>query len=586
MRVILRMLGYLRPYKRQAIFSYAALIITVLLQQAMPLIVRATINTGISSGNEAFLAGAALTIVVITLANGVFGFTRSYWLQYLAERVAYDVRNEMYQHLQRLSFSYYDTAETGQLLARATEDVNNVRRFFLFGLRMGAQSLLMLIGTAAAMLWLDWKLALLSLSTIPFLIWVTVWFGIAIRPLFGRAQQQFGQAMNALQENLAGVRVVRAFARERFEIEKFEGEIELLYERQQAAARRWTLVFPLMALIAGLGTAIVIAYGGWSVITGRLQVGTLLAFNLYLTLLADPVRNIGWVVNNVARAQASAERVFDVMDKRPEIVTPPEAYTPAEMAGHVLLNDVHFAYTKETRSILQGISLDAPPGSITGLLGTTGSGKSSLIQLLPRFYDVSDGSITVDGVDVRRWNLPTLRKNVGLVLQETFLFSLTVRENIAYGRADATDEDVVAAARAAQAHDFIVNLPQGYETELGERGVNLSGGQKQRIAIARALLLNPRILVLDDATSSVDMETEYEIQKALDILMEGRTTFIIAQRISSVRHAGQICVLDEGKIVERGTHNELMARGGAYRRLFEMQVRSEDAALFEEALGD
>jgi len=586
MRIILRLLGYLQPYKWQAIFSYAALIITVLLQQAMPLIVRATINTGIRSGNEAFLAGAALAIVVITLANGIFGFTRSYWLQYLAERVAYDVRNEMYEHLQRLSFSYYDTAQTGQLLARATEDVNNVRRFFLFGLRMGAQSLLMLVGTAAAMLWLDWKLALLSLSTIPFLIWVTVWFGIAIRPLFGSAQQQFGQAMNALQENLAGVRVVRAFARERFEIEKFEGEIELLYERQQAAARQWTLVFPLMALIAGLGTAIVIAYGGWSVITGRLQVGTLLAFNLYLTLLADPVRNIGWVVNNVARAQASAERVFDVLDKRPEIVTPAGAYKPVAMAGHVRLNDVHFAYTKETRSILQGISLDAPPGSITGLLGATGSGKSSLIQLLPRFYDVSDGSITVDDVDVRRWDLATLRTNVGLVLQETFLFSLTVRENIAYGRADATDEDVIAAARAAQAHDFITNLPQGYETELGERGVNLSGGQKQRIAIARALLLNPRILVLDDATSSVDMETEYEIQKALDILMEGRTTFIIAQRISSVRHAGQICVLDEGKIVERGTHEELMAQGGVYRRLFEMQVRSEDAALFEEVLGD
>lgn len=586
MRVLLRLVGYLRPYKWQAIFSYSALIIAIGLQIAVPLIVRTTINSGVASGNEGVLAGAAIAIVVITLANGLFGYTRTYWLQYLAERVAYDIRNEMYQHLQRLSFSYYDTVQTGQLLARATEDVNNVRRFFLFGLRMGAQSLLMIIGITIAMLRLDWKLALLSLVTMPFLIWVTLWFGIAIRPLFGRSQQQFGQAMNVLQENLAGVRVVRAFAREDYEIAKFEREIEMLYARQQDAARQWTLVFPLMAFIAGLGTVIVVAYGGRGVITGSIQVGTLLAFNLYLTMIAEPARNLGWVVNNVARAQASAERVFEVLDKKIEIVTPPDAYTPAVMSGHVRLNNVHFAYTKETRSILQGVSLDAPPGTITGLLGTTGSGKSSLIQLLPRFYDVSDGSITVDGVDVRQWDLATLRTNVGLVLQETFLFSLTVRENIAYGRADATDEDVIAAAKAAQAHDFIVNLPNGYETELGERGVNLSGGQKQRLAIARALLLNPRILVLDDATSSVDMETEYEIQRALDLLMEGRTTFIIAQRISSVRHAQQICVLDEGKIVERGTHDELMQYGGAYRQLFDMQVRQEDAALFEEVAGD
>lgn len=360
MRVLLRLLGYLRPYKRQAILSYTALIIAIGLQIAVPLIVRVTINSGVASGNEVFLAGAAIAIVVITLANGLFGYTRTYWLQYLAERVAYDVRNDMYQHLQRLSFSYYDTVQTGQLLARATEDVNNVRRFFLFGLRMGAQSLLMIIGVTIVMLRLDWRLALLSLVTMPFLIWVTLWFGIAIRPLFLRSQQQFGQAMNVLQENLAGVRVVRAFAREDYEIAKFEGEIETLYARQQNAARRWTLVFPLMAFIAGLGTVAVVAYGGRGVITGSIQVGTLLAFNLYLSMIADPVRNLGWVVNNVARAQASAERVFEILDKKVEVVTPSDAYKPAAMAGHVRLNDVHFAYTKETRSILQGISLDAP----------------------------------------------------------------------------------------------------------------------------------------------------------------------------------------------------------------------------------
>ncbi len=585
MRLILRLLGYLRPYKWQAIFSYGALVIGVGLQLALPLLVREAANRGVQSRDESVLTYAALAIVGIAVVNGIFWYTRSYWLQYLAERVGYDIRNDLYRHLQRLSFSYYDTAQTGQLLSRATEDVNNIRRFYMFGLRMLIQSVLMLVGVAVVMLRLDWKLALLSLSTIPFLAYVTTWFGITIRPIFLASQTQFGQAMNTLQENLAGMRVVRAFAREPFEIEKFQGEIEKVYGRQMEAARRWTFVFPLMGLIGGIGTAVVVGYGGWSVINGTLEVGTLIAFNLYLAMLAESVRNIGWVVNVLARAQASGERIFEVLDKKPEIVTPPDAHTPDAVRGHVRLRDVHFAYTKETRSILRGISLDAPPGSVTGLLGMTGSGKSSLIQLLPRFYDVTDGSLTVDGVDVREWDLPVLRRNVGLVLQETFLFSLPVRENIAYGRADATDEQVEAAARAAQAHEFIVNLPQGYATELGERGINLSGGQKQRLAIARALLLNPRILVLDDATSSVDMETEYEIQQALDTLMAGRTTFIIAQRISSVRHADQILVLDEGVIVERGTHAELLAAGGAYRRLYDMQVRAQDAELFE-VVGD
>ncbi len=580
MRTIMRLMGHLRPYKRQAILSYGMLILGIGMQIAVPLLIQYTINKGINSGNETVLAIACISIVVIVLLQATFGYTRSYWLQYLAERVAYDVRNEMYQHLQRLSFSYYDRAQTGQLISRATEDVNNMRRFFLFGLRLLVQSSLMLIGITIVMLNLNWRLALLSLSTMPILIVVTVWFGVKIRPLFLSVQTQFGNAMTVLQENLAGVRVVRAFAREPYEIRKFAGEADAVYNKQMDAARSWTLVFPLMSLIAGLGTAIVIAYGGSGVIRGDLQLGTLLAFNLYLTMLAEPVRNIGWVVNNVARAQASAERVYEILDKTPEIVTPPDAFKPTVMEGHVRLENAEFAYPDGGRPVLRGVSIDARPGGVVGLIGSTGSGKSSLIQLLPRFYDVTGGGITVDGVDVRQWDLPTLRKNVGLVLQETFLFSVSVRENIAYGRPDATDAEVEAAARAAQAHEFILNLPQGYATELGERGVNISGGQKQRIAIARALLLDPRILVLDDATSAVDMETEYEIQQALDILMQGRTTFIIAQRLSSVRHAEQICVLDEGKIVERGTHDELLAQNGAYRRLFDMQVRAQDAAFF------
>jgi ATP-binding cassette, subfamily B, multidrug efflux pump len=528
-------------------------------------------------GDRRFLTLAALGIVVVTLAQSTFMYTRSYWLQYLAERVAYDLRNEMYEHLEHLSFSYYDTAQTGQLLSRATEDVNNIRRFFMFGLRMAAQSGLLLLGVAIIMLRLNWQLALLALATVPFMLWVTLWFSTSIRPLFLRAQTQFGVAMTALQENLAGVRVVRAFAREDFEIAKFERETTALYDRQMDAARRWTFVFPLMSFITGFGTAAIIAFGGSAAIRGDLQIGTLLAFYLYLNMLADPVRNVGWIVNNVARAQASAERVFEVLDKKPQIVSPPEPYRPEAMRGHVVLDNVQFAYAEGGRDVLRGVSIEAPPGSVTALLGATGSGKSSIIQLLPRFYDVTAGAIRVDGVDVREWDLAMLRKNVGLVLQETFLFSVSIRENIAYGNANATDAEVVAAAKAAQAHDFISALPSGYDTPLGERGVNLSGGQKQRLAIARALLLNPRILILDDATSSVDMETEYEIQRALNVLMEGRTTFIIAQRLSSVRNADQICVLSEGQIVERGTHGDLLPLGGLYSELHGLQMRDEQA---------
>jgi ATP-binding cassette, subfamily B, multidrug efflux pump len=571
------MMRYLRPYRRQAISSYAALIIAILLQLAVPLLVRQIINTAIAVGDRRFLTLAALGIVAVTLAQSTFMYTRSYWLQYLAERVAYDVRNEMYQHLECLSFSYYDTAQTGQLLSRATEDVNNIRRFFMFGLRMAAQSGLLLLGVTVIMLRLNWQLALLALATVPFMLWVTLWFSTAIRPLFLRAQTQFGVAMTALQENLSGVRVVRAFAREEFEIAKFERETTALYDRQMDAARRWTFVFPLMSFITGFGTAAIIAFGGSAAIRGDLQIGTLLAFYLYLNMLADPVRNVGWIVNNVARAQASAERVFEVLDKKPQIVSPVDAYRPEAVHGHVVLDNVQFAYAKGGRDVLRGVSIEVPAGSVTALLGATGSGKSSIIQLLPRFYDVTAGAIRVDGVDVRAWDLAMLRKNVGLVLQETFLFSVSIRENIAYGNANATDAAVVAAAKAAQAHDFISALPSGYDTPLGERGVNLSGGQKQRLAIARALLLNPRILILDDATSSVDMETEYEIQRALNMLMAGRTTFIIAQRLSSVRNADQICVLSEGQIVERGTHGELLALSGLYTELHGLQMRDEEA---------
>lgn len=567
-----RLLGLMSVQPVLAAGAGITILIGIALTLIQPLLIRNLFNNGITVGNHAALVTTCVAIGAVALAQSVTVYLRAATAQNLGERIAYELRNRLFRHLQLLSFSFYDTAQTGQLLARLTEDVNNIRRFYSPALRMLVYTTVMVIGIAVVMFALNWQLALLSLAIVPVLLVITLRFGARVRTLFLGAQQQFGVAMTVLQENLAGVRVVRAFAREAFEITKFGREAENLYEQQVSAARPYIRANSSYPLITGSGVALVLAFGGWQVIHGILAIGTLLAFYLYLTQLADPVVQIGPLVNNVALALASAERVFDVLDRRPRIHTPKDAYKPAEMHGHVRLDEVHFAFSRETAEVLHGISLDARPGTVTGLVGPTGSGKSSIVQLFARFYDVNQGSVTIDDVDVREWDLDTLRANIGFVLQETFLFSVSLRENIAYGRAEATDDEVVAAAKAAQAHDFISRLPEGYDTPLGERGVNLSGGQKQRIAIARALLMNPRILVLDDATSSVDMTTERAIQTALKTLMRGRTTFIIAQRLSSVRHADQILVLDEGRIIERGTHDELLAADGAYRQVYDMQA--------------
>jgi ATP-binding cassette subfamily B protein len=538
-----------------------------------PLLIRSLINSGIAAGQHRRLIEIAIAIMIVAVLSAITSYFRSMTTQWIGEKVSYDLRNRLFRHLEALSFTFYDASQTGQLLSRLTEDIRNIRRFYSPALRVFLQTSVLVLGSVLIMFTLNWQLALLALAIVPVLFCVTLVFGARVRPRFLRAQQQYGQAMNVLQENLAGMRLVRAFGREHFESAKFATAGMTYYNRQMDAAKLSVLANANMPMITGVGTAVIIGVGGLEVIHGQIQIGTLLAFYLYLTQLTDPIRQIGSIVNNIALALASTERVYEVLERRPRIITPPDAYRPAEVRGDVAIENVRFAYTRENRDVLRGISIAAPAGSVVALVGATGSGKSSIIQLLARFYDVRSGSVRVDSVDVRQWDLPTLRANVGFVLQETFLFSDSIHENIAYGRPNATRADVIAAAKAAQAHNFISRLPEGYDTLLGERGVNLSGGQKQRVAIARALLLNPRILVLDDATSSVDMETEYEIQQALNVLMEGRTTFIIAQRLSSVRTADQICVLHDGEIVERGTHAELLALGGEYRTIYDVQTQ-------------
>jgi ATP-binding cassette subfamily B protein len=577
MKVILRIFGYLRPYRLRVVAIYLALFAALGIQLTIPSVLGRAIDDGIVAHDRDFLVRSALLIVGLTILQGIFTFIRSYLVQSLAEQVAYDLRNQLYQHLQRLPFSFYDRAQTGQLMSRATDDVNNIRAMLVMAMR----PLVLAIGTfvivTIVLVREDAVLALVALAPMPILIWYSVRFGVALRPLFQQVQQQFGVMTSALQENVSGSRVVRAFAQERAENERFEAELQELFDRNMKASKNWAFAYPFTLALSGLGLCAVLWLGGHRVISGSMSIGTFVAFNRYMTLYNEPVRWLGFVVNRIARAVASGERCFDTLDTKPAIRDSADAIELCPMRGSVRFEAVSFRYGGTKREALESVSFTAEPGTITALVGPTGSGKTTVINLIPRFYDSQAGRVLVDDVDVRELTLESLRSQIGIVLQETFLFSVTIRENIAYGQPDASMERVIAAAKAAKAHDFITAMPQGYDTEVGERGVTLSGGQKQRIAIARALLLNPRILILDDATSSVDTETEHEIQTALRTLMEGRTSLVIAQRVATVEAADQILVFERGRIVERGTHQELIARSGFYRDLYELQRHQAEA---------
>ncbi|MBI2940147.1 MAG: ABC transporter ATP-binding protein, partial [Chloroflexi bacterium] len=575
MNHLARTLGYLRRYRTVTVLAYLSLLLMTALNLLVPKLLGWAVDFGIAQGNPGILFRIALLLLVLTLARGVFFFGQNYFSEVASQGVAFDVRNQLYRHWQHLSFSYHDRAQTGQLMTRAMNDVEMLRFFTGRGVLQLVMILVLFVGTAALLFAMNARLALASLAMSPFLTHTALRFSQTIRPLQSQVQQRFAWVTTVVEENLAGMRVVKAFAREPHEIAKFDEANDALFGANVAVFRSRAWSVPLMDTLGNLSTVVVLWYGGTLVIGGELTLGELVAFNTYLALLVMPLRRLGFLIGMLARAAVSAERIFEVLDTRSDVVEKADAYPLPSIRGEVRFEGVSFSY-HHSQLVLRDVTFVARPGQVIALLGATGSGKSTIINLIPRFYDVTAGRIAIDGHDIRDVTLRSLRRQIGIVLQETTLFSGTIRENIAYGVPDAPESEIVRVARAARAHDFIASFPGGYETRVGERGVTLSGGQRQRIAIARALLMEPRILILDDATSSVDVETEYLIQQALQTLMRGRTSFVIAQRVSTVRNADLILVLDDGAVIAAGTHAELLHTSREYAEIYELQLISSE----------
>ena len=576
MKNYLRLLAYIKPYKKRLAAAVVCIIMAAGANLYLPWIIKDMIDDVLMSKDMLMLNLIAAGILVVMFTRGVFYYGQSYLVSYVGQRVIIDVRSVLFRKFQKMPLSYYDKQQTGTVMSYITNDVSAMQSAIVDNLIELVTESSILIGSLAMMIYLDWKLSLLTLMTIPLVGFAMKIFGRKLKRSSTVIQERAAEITSLLQESISAIRVVKSFVRETYEIRRFDEQNWKNFQAAMKNVKLTSLLTPTVEFLAAIAVTFIVWFGGYEVVNEVITAGELVAFLTYAVNLANPVKRLSRVYAAIQKAMAAADRVFEVMDLDEKITDVPGAKPLPPIKGQVEFKDITFSY-KEGQPALQHISLKAEPGQMIALVGPSGSGKSTIANLIPRFYDVDSGTISIDGHDIRQVTADSLREQIGLVPQETMLFSTTVMENIRYGRLDATDEEVVEAARAANAEEFIKDLPEGYDTKLGERGLNLSGGQRQRLAIARAILKNPRVLILDEATSALDTESEKIVQDALDKLMVGRTSFVIAHRLSTIFNADQIFVVENGHLREHGTHEELLAAGGLYSNLYNIQFRQNEA---------
>lgn len=576
MTLYLRILSYIKPYMHRLIFAMFCTIMAAAGNLYIPWIIKDMIDEVLADKNGTMLNWIAASIIAIFVVRGLFWYGQNYLMSYVGQSVIIDIRAAVFKKLQRLSVSFYDKNKTGTIMSYVTNDVNALQSAMVENTIEMITEYFILIGSVVAMIYLDWRLTLFTVCTFPVVLWFMEFFGKKIRKTGGRIQECTADITSVLQESVASARVIKSFVREDYEVDRFDVENRANFRANMKNAQLMATLTPVVELVAAIGVTMIIWYGGNNVINGTITAGSLVAFLTYAVNISNPIKRLTRVIGNIQKALAAAQRVFMIIDMPEEIAESRDAKQLPEVSGKVEFQNVSFAYD-DKGNVITDLSFSVKPGEVIAIVGPSGAGKSTIANLLPRFYDVNKGDIKIDGHSVREVTLDSLREQVGIVPQETMLFNGSVYNNILYGRLDATKEEIEAAAKAANAHDFIMQLTDGYETKLGDRGVNLSGGQRQRIAIARAILKNPRILILDEATSALDTESERVVQEALDRLMVGRTSFVIAHRLSTVKNADKILVLEKGNLVESGTHDELLALDGLYAHLYKIQYRNKEA---------
>lgn len=572
MKNYMRLLAYIKPYTRRLALAVVCIIMAAAANLYLPWIIKDMIDDVLMSKDMVMLNLIAAGILVVMFTRGVFYYGQSYLVSYVGQRVIIDVRSVLFRKFQRMPLSYYDKQQTGTVMSYITNDVAVMQSAIVDNLIELVTEGSILIGSLAMMIYLDWKLSLLTLMTIPLVGFAMKIFGRKLKRSSTVIQERVAEITSLLQESISAIRVVKSFVRESYEIKRFEEQNWRNFQAAMKNVKLSSLLTPTVEFLAAIAVTFIVWFGGYEVVNEVITAGELVAFLTYAVNLANPVKRLSRVYAAIQKAMAAADRVFNIMDLDEKITDVPDAKPLPPIKGKVEFKDITFSY-KEGQPALQHISLKAEPGQMIALVGPSGSGKSTIANLIPRFYDVDSGVITIDDHDIRQVTADSLREQIGLVPQETMLFSTSVMENIRYGRLEATDEEVIEAAKAANAEEFIKELPEGYDTKLGERGLNLSGGQRQRLAIARAILKNPRVLILDEATSALDTESEKIVQDALDNLMVGRTSFVIAHRLSTIFNADQIFVVENGHLREHGTHEELLAAGGLYSNLYNIQFR-------------